>query len=197
MKLYYAPGACSLADHIALCETELPFDTEQVDLRQKRTASGEDFVAINPKGYVPALQLDDGEVLTENIAILSYIADRGDLLEPRNTTGHWRVLEALAYISTEIHKSFKPFFMPGATDADKANAREFLLKRLGYLDEKLEGHEFLVGDTFSVADCYLFVMLYWARAKAELTLPQRLSAYVEALAERPSVVKAMTAEGLR
>lgn len=196
MKLYYAPGACSLADHIALCETELPFEIEQVDLRQKRTASGEDFLAINPKGYVPALALDDGNVLTENITILSYIADRGDLLEPRNTTGHWRVLEALSYISTEIHKGFKPFFIPGTTDEDKAKAKDLLLKRLDYLDEKLEHHEFLVGDTFSVADCYLFVMLYWARGKAGITLPHRLSAYLEGLAERPSVVKAMAAEGL-
>src|SRR5215211_6432700 len=119
MKLYYAPGACSLADHIALIEAGLPFQTEKVDLKTKRTETGADYMSLNPKGYVPALELDDGQILTENIAVLSYVADRSGKLMPANGMPRWRVLETTAFISTELHKNFKPFFASGADDTQK------------------------------------------------------------------------------
>jgi len=125
MKLYYAPGACSLADHIALHEAGLSFDHERVDLKAKRTEGGVDFSTINPKGYVPALTLDSGETLSENIAILDWIAHQDSKLAPSGPMGHTHLLEALAFISTEIHKSFKPFFA-GAGDSDKAKAGEMI-----------------------------------------------------------------------
>ena len=127
MKLYYAPGACSLADHIALHEAGLSFEHEKVDLKAKRTESGADYTAINPKGYVPALTLDSGETLSENIAILDWIAHQDGALKPSGPMGHTHLLEALAFISTEIHKSFKPFFV-GGSDSDKAKAGEVILK---------------------------------------------------------------------
>ena len=122
MILYFAPGACSLADHIALHEANLTFDRVKVDLKTHTTEDGRDFTKINPKGYVPALALEGGELLTENIAILSWIADQAPALAPSGALGRYRLLETLAFISTEIHKSFKPFFTPGAADVDKAKA---------------------------------------------------------------------------
>ena len=129
MKLYYCPGACSLADHIALHEAGLAFEHEKVDLKAKRTEQGADFLTINPKGYVPALTLDSGETLSENIAILDWIAHQDGALKPAGVLGHTHLLEALAYISTEIHKSFKPFFS-GAGDEEKTKAGETILKRM-------------------------------------------------------------------
>lgn len=161
MKLYYAPGACSLADHIALHEAGLSFDHEKVDLKAKRTEGGVDFSTINPKGYVPALTLDSGETLSENIAILDWIAHQDSKLAPSGPMGHTHLLEALAFISTEIHKSFKPFFA-GAGDSDKAKAGEMIGKRMGYLADTMKG-DYLFGSTVSVADFYLFVMLLWAK----------------------------------
>ncbi len=193
MKLYFSPGACSLADHIALHEAGLSFDHEKVDLKAKRTESGEDFTAINPKGYVPALVLDSGELLTENIAILDWIAHRDSALKPSGALGHTHLLEALAFISTEIHKSFKPFFS-GGSDADKAKAGETISTRLGYLADTMQG-DFLFGADISVADCYLFVMLLWAK-KNELTVPSALNAFRERMTARPAVQQAMTHEGL-
>ena len=193
MKLYYSPGACSLADHIALHEAGLPFEHEKVDLKAKRTESGGDYLAINPKGYVPALTLDSGETLSENIAILDWIAHQDGALKPAGAMGHTRLLEALAYISTEIHKSFKPFFA-GGSDAEKAAAGETILKRLSYLAERMGG-DYLLGADISVADCYLFVMLLWAR-KNGLDVPPALAAYRDRMADLPSVKKAMTHEGL-
>ncbi|MBJ6120388.1 glutathione S-transferase N-terminal domain-containing protein [Sphingomonas mollis] len=193
MKLYYSPGACSLADHIALHEAGLSFEHEKVDLKVKRTDSGADYMAINPKGYVPALTLDSGETLSENIAILDWIAHQDTKLKPAGPMGHTHLLEALAYISTEIHKSFKPFFA-GAGDDEKAKAGETILKRMGYLADTMEG-DFLLGADLSVADCYLFVMLLWAR-KNGLDVPEKLAAYRDRLMERPSVKTAMTHEGL-
>ncbi|KQU61957.1 glutathione S-transferase [Sphingomonas sp. Leaf339] len=193
MKLYYSPGACSLADHIALHEAGLSFEHEKVDLKAKRTESGADYTAINPKGYVPALTLDSGETLSENIAILDWIAHQDTKLKPSGPMGHTHLLEALAYISTEIHKSFKPFFA-GAGDDEKAKAGETILKRMGYLADTMEG-DFLFGADLSVADCYLFVMLLWAR-KNGLDVPQKLVGYRDRLMERPSVKAAMTHEGL-
>ena len=193
VKLYYAPGACSLADHIALHEAKLPFEHEKVDLKAKRTESGADFTQINPKGYVPALTLDTGETLSENIAILDWIARQDTALRPSGAMGHTHLLEALAYISTELHKSFKPFFA-GAGEDQKAAAADTIRKRMGYLAETMKG-DFLFGSEVSVADFYLFVMLLWAQ-KFGVEVPGELGAFRDHLSQRPSVQKAMTHEGL-
>lgn len=193
MKLYYTPGACSLADHIALHEAGLPFEHEKVDLKTKRTESGADFSQINPKGYVPALTLDSGETLSENVAILDWIAHQSPSLTPSGALGHTHLLEALAYISTEIHKSFKPFFS-GAGDDEKRKAGETITKRMGYLLETMQG-DYLFGDVVSVADFYLFVMLLWA-GKNDLQVPDGLAAYRDRMMSLPSIEKAMKHEGL-
>ena len=193
MKLYYAPGACSLADHIALHEAGLSFEHEKVDLKAKRTEGGVDFSMINPKGYVPALTLDSGETLSENIAILDWIAHQDSKLAPSGPMGHTHLLEALAFISTEIHKSFKPFFA-GAGDSDKAKAGELIGKRMGYLADTMKG-DYLFGSSVSVADFYLFVMLLWAK-KFGVEPPAHLVAFRERMMTLPSVQKAMKHEGL-
>ena len=194
MKLYYAPGACSLADHIALHEAGLEFDRIKVDTKTKRTEDGRDYNAINPKGYVPALEFDDGEVLTENIAILSFVADKAPKLTPEGKFGHFRLLEMLAFISTEIHKGFKPFFKPGATDAEKTAAGEVLAKRFGYIAKQMKG-DYLFGANVTVADAYLFVMCLWAQ-KNGLALPEPLPAFVTRMRARPAVKLALHHEGL-
>ncbi len=194
MKLYYSPGACSLADHIALHEAGVAFDRVKVDLRAKLTETGEDFTKINPKGYVPALTLVDGELLTENIAILSYVASLSDKLKPADGLPQWRLLETLAFISTELHKNFKPFFR-GGSDAEKAEAGKLLLQRFGVMADRLGERDFIVGDQMSVADCYLFVMLLWA-AKMGVEVPEKLVAYREKLKQRPAVKLALEHEGL-
>jgi glutathione S-transferase len=193
MKLYYTPGACSLADHIALHEAGLAFEREKVDLKTKRTEAGADYTAVNPKGYVPALTLDSGETLSENIAVLDWVAHQAPALKPSGPLGHTRQLEALAYISTEIHKSFKPFFA-GGSDDEKAKAGAMIAKRMDYLAQTMAG-DFLFGPQVSVADFYLFVMLLWAQ-KNGLEVPEKLSALRDRLMERPSVKTAMTHEGL-
>ena len=193
MKLYYTPGACSLADHIALHAAGMTFEHEKVDLKTKRTESGADFTAINPKGYVPALTLDSGETLTENIAILDWVAHQDTALKPTDPMGHTHLLEALAFISTEIHKSFKPFFA-GGTDAEKAKASETIIKRMDYLSDTLSG-DYLFGAQMSAADCYLFVMLTWAQ-KVGVEAPGKLTAYRDRMMALAPVQKAMTHEGL-
>jgi glutathione S-transferase len=193
MKLYYSPGACSLADHIALHEAGLSFEHEKVDLKAKRTESGIDYTTINPKGYVPALTLDSGETVTENIAILDWIAHQDTALKPNGTMGHTHLLVALAFISTEIHKSFKPFFAGGSAE-EKAKAAEVIVKRLGYLADTIGG-DYLFGDKVSVADCYLFVMLLWAD-KNQIEVPAKLSDFAERMEARPAVRKAMEHEKL-
>ena len=192
MKLYYHPGACSLADHIALHEAGLAFDHVKVDLQAKTTEDGADYTAINPKGYVPALTLDSGETVTENIAILDWIARQAPQLAPGGTMGRTRLLETLAYISTELHKSFKPFFANGS-DAEKQAAGETITKRLQLLADRLDG-DYLFGD-FGVADAYLFVMLLWAD-KNGVALPDPLPAYRDRVKARDAVRTAMTHEGL-
>ncbi|WP_419827103.1 glutathione binding-like protein [Sphingomonas sp.] len=195
MKLYYAPGACSLADHIALAEAELPYELAKVDLKTKRVEDGQDFTAVNPKGYVPALALDDGGVLTENIAVLSYIADKAGALMPAGGIKRFRALEMLAFISTELHKSFKPFFKLDASQIEKDEAAQTIGKRLQTIADQLSGGDFLLGDALSVADCYLFVMLMWAR-KNGLPLPAGLDGYFDRLKARPGFAKALSEEGL-
>ena len=193
MKLFYAPGACSLADHIALHAAGLSFEHEKVDLKAKKTESGEDYTGINPKGYVPALRLDSGELLTENVAILDWIAHQNTKLAPSGPMGHTHLLEALAFVSTEIHKSFKPFFA-GGSDGDKSKAGELILKRMQFLADTMKG-EFLFGSSVSVADCYLFVMLLWAK-KFDVAVPETFDGFRERMMKLPSVQKAMTHEGL-
>ena len=193
MKLYYAPGACSLADHIALHAAGLTFEHEKVDLRTKRTESGADYTAINPKGYVPALTLDSGETLTENVAILDWIAHQDGALKPSDTMGRTHLLMALAYVSTELHKSFKPFFA-GGSDGEKAKASELIVKRMGYLSDTMQG-DYLFGAQVSAADCYLFVMLVWAQ-KFGIQAPGKLDAFRDRMTALPAVQTAMTHEGL-
>ncbi|MES2046358.1 MAG: glutathione S-transferase N-terminal domain-containing protein [Pseudomonadota bacterium] len=193
MKLYYSPGACSLADHIALHEAGLSFEHEKVDLKAKKTESGADFTTINPKGYVPALTLDGGETLSENIAILDWITQQAPQLAPGGAMGRTHLLEMLAYISTEIHKSFKPFFA-GASDEDKAKAGAMITRRMTYLAERLDG-DYLFGADVSVADAYLFVMTLWA-GKMGVSVPDKLAALRDRMMARPAVRTAMTHEGL-
>ena len=169
MKLYLTPGACSLADHIAMHEAGLAFDRIRVDL-EKRTEDGEDYTEINPKGYVPALVLDDGQLLTENVAILSWVADRDPKLAPGGELGRTRLIEMLAFIATELHKSFKGSFFP-TSDAEKKAAEDTIRKRLDFLAGRLRG-DYLFGSAFSVADAYLYVMLRWARMRG-WTCPSR------------------------
>jgi glutathione S-transferase len=194
MKLYIAPGACSLTDHIALHEAGFDFDRVTVDLKTKRTEDGRDYLQINPKGYVPALQFDDGQVLTENIAILSWVADQDPSLALSGPMGRYRLLETLAFLSTEIHKGFKPFFRPGASDAEKAAAAEAIGKRLAFLAANLKD-DYLLGARLTVADAYLFVMCLWAQ-KRGIALPDPLPAFVTRMKARPAVRLALEHEGL-
>ncbi|MFL5298457.1 MAG: glutathione transferase GstA [Phenylobacterium sp.] len=193
MKLYLSPGACSLADHIALHEAGIDFQRIRVDLKAKRTEDDRDYTQVNPKGYVPALELDDGDILTENIAILSWIADQAPMLAPDGAMGRYRLLEMLAFISTEVHKGFKPFFSPTAPE-EKQKAAETLDKRFRYIVGQLKG-DFLFGSRFSVADAYLFTMLTWAK-KNVLPLPPALNDYFERVKARPAVQLALEHEGL-
>lgn len=193
MKLYLSPGACSLADHIAMHQAGLSFEREKVDLKTKKTETGEDYTAINPKGYVPALRLDSGELITENIAILDWVAHQNTALAPSGPMGHTHLLMALAFISTELHKSFKPFFQ-GADEAAKSQAKQVLGKRMDYLVSTMKG-DYLFGDTVSAADCYLFVMLTWAK-KFGIDVPEKMAAFRDRMMALPSVKMAMEHEGL-
>lgn len=200
MKLYFSPGACSLSPHIALLEAGLAFTTERVDLRTKLTASGADYLSINPKGSVPALEFHDGSVLTEGPAIVQYIADRAPeqhLAPAAGTTEHYQLLEWLNFIGTELHKNFGAFFNPASSDDAKDNARALLTKRFAYVAMRLEGREYLVGDRFSVADGYLFTIANWApKVQFDLSPWPALQAFQERIALRPAVQQAMRDEGL-
>jgi glutathione S-transferase len=200
MKLYFTPGACSLSPHIALCESGLPFALEQVDLKEKKTKSGADFLAINPKGQVPVLELDHGGVLTEGPVIAQYVADQahGSELAPENGTNErYHLQEWLNFISTELHKSFSPLFRPTTPDDYKAIAKENLTKRFAYVDERLDRRQFLFGDHFTIADGYLYVMLRWAdRVKLDLSSFAHLASFKTRVEARPKVQEALKAEGL-
>lgn len=193
MKLYYAPGACSLADHIALHEAGLSFEHERVDLKTKTTEHGDDYKAINPKGYVPALKLDSGDVVTENVALLDWISDQSATLSPAGPFGRTRQLEMLGYISTEVHKAFGPLFH-GGSDDDKASAKEQVAAKLAFVAGQLKG-AYLFGDEPGVADFYLFVMLLWS-GRSAIAVPAQLDAFRALLMVRESVQKAMRHEGL-
>jgi glutathione S-transferase len=191
MKLYYSPGACSLADHIALLEGGLDFELERVDLKTKLTETGADFNAINTKGYVPALVLDSGEIVTENVAVLDLIAARAPAVGLDGALGRTRLLEMLAYISAEIHKSFKPMFT-GANQEEKAKAGAEINKRLRWIAERRAG-KYLFGNEPTVADFYLFVMLRWA-SKFGIAVPDALGTLQARMAERPGVQAAIEFE---
>lgn len=193
MKLYYARGACSLADHIALEEGGFQFDVEAVDLKSKKTASGVDFTLINTKGYVPALVLDSGDVLTENIAVLDWIATQSPSLGIDGPLGRTRLLETLAYLSTEVHKGFKPIFV-GGTDEDMERARGPIRQRLEWLAWRVKG-PYLFGSRLSVADCYLFVMLQWTM-KFGIGTADVLHELHKEMVALPAVQRAMEREGL-
>jgi glutathione S-transferase len=194
MKLYYSPGACSLADHIALHEAGMKFDLVKVDLKTHKLEDGQSFFDINPKGYVPALQFDDGKVLTENVAILSFIADRHPALDAQGELGRYRRLEMLAYISSEVHKAFHPLFDPAATDSEKKAAAETIAAKLKFISTQLKGH-YLFGADATVADAYLFVMLLWA-TENNLAVPDSLKAFSERMRTHPTVHIALKHEGL-
>ena len=193
MKLYLTPGACSLADHIAMHEAGLAFDRIRVDLETKRTEDGRDFTEINPKGYVPALVLDDGQLLTENVAILSWVADRAPRLAPDGELGRTRLIEMLAFVATELHEPFIRAFFPTG-DAERQAAEDAIHRRLDFLAGQLRG-DYLFGSQYSVADAYLYVMLRWARMKG-LDVPEPLPAFVERMSARPAVRLALQHEGL-
>jgi glutathione S-transferase len=200
MKLYFSPGACSLSPHIVLLEAGMSFDTEKVNLADKKMASGGDFREINPKGYVPALQLDSGEVLTEGPAIVQYIADQvpaKGLAPAAGTMERYRLAEWLNFISTEIHKSFSPFFKPTTPEETKQAARDTLTARLAIVARQLDNKDYLMGNQFTVADAYLFTVLGWARhVHFDLTPWPALQPYLQRIAARPAVHAAMVAEGL-
>lgn len=200
MKLYYVPCACSLASHIALHETGLPFEIDKLNVPTKTTASGEDFMQINPKGYVPTIRLDDGSILTEGAAILQYIADQNPAsgLAPKaGTMGRYRLQEWLTFIGTEIHKSYSPMFNKTASDEVKNYACNLLSKRLGYVETQLADKPYLMGEGFTVADAYLFVVLSWSgHVGFDLEAFPRIKDYVARVAARPAVKAAMMAEGL-
>jgi glutathione S-transferase len=193
MKLYYSPLACSLADHIALLEAGVSFERESVDLKTKRTASGMDFKAVTPKGYVPALVLDSGEVLTENIAVLDWLATKYPEIGVQGEFGRTRLLEALSFISTEVHHGFKQMWH-GGSDLQKARAREIISGLLVDLSETSAG-DYLFGATPSVADFYLFVMLLWAE-RFDVPVPASLARLRARMTCRPAVQAAMRQEGL-
>jgi glutathione S-transferase len=199
MKLYYAPGACSLAAHIVAEEEELPLELERVNLKTHRTEHGEDFYDINPKGYVPALEFDDGEVLTENVAILPCLADlvpNAGLAPPAESFARLRLLEWLGFLSAELHHAFAPFFH-GNDESRKTEAREVIRRRLSYVADELSGRDYLMGEALSVADPYLFVMLRWCDlAGIELGEFTVLDRYRTRMLSRAAVQAAMKAEGL-
>lgn len=191
MKLYYAPGACSLATRISLHETGISAEFEKVDLKAKVTEHGDDFTAINPKGYVPMLVLDDGATLTENVAILDLIANREPELGLEGPLARTRLIEMLAYLSAEVHVAFKPFFgNPG--EGDNAAATKAVTKRLDFLDNQMSDG-YLLGPRFTVADAYLFVMLRWAKG-FQLPLSTRLLDYFQRISERSTVRQALAEE---
>jgi glutathione S-transferase len=200
MRLYILPGACSLAANIALREAGIPFELVRVSHRTHKTPDGVDLNEINSKGYVPALVLDNGELLTENAALLQYIADlnpAAKLAPSAGTLERYRLAEWLAFINSEIHKTFSPLFPPDASPDMKQYARAGLTKRLGWLGPQLGSKPYLMGEQFTVADAYLFVVLKWAGLVSfDLSPWPNLVAFQERVAARPHVIEAMTAEGL-
>lgn len=200
MRLYYLPGACSVAAHIALLESGIKFDTAMVDRKNRTTSDGLKFEQVNSKGYVPALRLDDGQVLTENVAVLLYIADRAPeahLAPSGSSLERYRLIEWLAFINSEIHKGYSPLFNPAASDETKQYTRHALAKRLDWLNEAVGARSYLLGDSFTVADAYLFTVLRWSgRVAIELDHWANLKRYYDGIGARASVMAALRAEKL-
>ncbi|KFL26230.1 glutathione transferase GstA [Paradevosia shaoguanensis] len=198
MKLYYKPGACSLAAHIVVNEAGLPVSLEQVDLANKKTADGGDYFAVSPNGYVPALAIADGDVLTEASVVVQYLADKqpqSGLMPAAGSIERYKAQQWLAFISTELHKNFGVFFKPDSTDAMKSNNKALLEKRLAYVDGQIADKTYLLGDIFSAADAYLYTVLRWAGFTG-VTLPANVSRWFAAVSARPAVQKALSEEGL-
>ena len=200
LKLYYSPGACSLSPHIALLEAGLPFELEQVDTKAKKTKSGADYLPINPNGYVPALKIAEGQVLTEGPAIVQWIADQRPEthLAPANGTLERAHLQQwLNFISTEIHKSYSPLFSAETPDAYKTITKDKLFKRYAYVNDQLKGKQFLLGNHFTVADGYLFTVTNWANfLKLDLSEFREVAQFSDRIHSRPKVLQALKAEGL-
>jgi len=199
MKLYYAPAVCSLASHIALIESGLPYEVAKVNLKTHTLEDGSDYYAINPKGYVPLLELDDGTKLAEGVVILQYIADKvpGKLAPSYGTLERYRVMEWLTFVNSEIHKQYSPLFYPTTPDATKEQQRTKLAGRFAYLEKILASQPFLTGNKFTIADAYLFTILNWSHGlKVDLSPFPALVAYQERVRALPSVQRAMTEEGL-
>lgn len=200
MKLFYATGSCSLSPHIVAHEAGIAVDPQKVDLKTKTVASTGDFFTINPKGYVPALQLDDGEVLTEGPVIAQYLADlkpETGLAPPAGTMARYRLQEWLGYINSELHKSYSLLFRQDTAAETRAERQEYLRKRYAVVEKQLESHRYLLGDTFTVADAYLFTITSFADAvKFDLAAFPNVRAFQERVFARPAVKAAMRAEGL-
>jgi|SRR5579883_1676493 len=198
MKLYYSPGACSLHPHISLREAGLPFDLVRVDTRAHKTKDGADYYAINAKGYVPTLELDDGTRLTEGAVIDQYIADRkpeSRLAPPNGTMERYRLQEWLNFIASELHKSFSPLFNPATPDETKAAFRDRIGKRFAIAEAALDGRPYLLGEQFTVADAYLYNMIRWTQHTGVDMAPfPRLQAFFARVGERPTVKAALEAE---
>jgi glutathione S-transferase len=200
MKLYYSPGACSLSPHIALLEAGLPYDLVKVDLKAKQLENGDDYLKVNPKGQVPALGLDSGELVTEGPVIVQMIADKAstkNLAPARDSAERYKLQEWLNFITTEVHKNFGPMFSPVLADDAKAFFKDRVMGKFKYIDSQLPGRDYLMGKQFTVADGYLFTMLCWAdRMKFDLSALPNLLAYKARVGARPMVQEALTQEGL-
>ena len=200
MKLYFSPGSCSLSPHIVMREAGHAFDLEQVNNQEKKTKSGTDYWAINGKGQVPVLELNNGERLTEGAVIVQYLADQNPaagLAPPNGTMERVRVQEWLNFIASELHKVYAPIFRPTTPEAYKVLSKENLSKRLEWLNKQLAGRQYLMGDKFTVADAYLFTVLRWSpRIQLDLGPWPNVTAYMSRVAARPKVQEAMKAEGL-
>ena len=200
MKLYYSPGACSLSPHIVLHESGLPFEAIPAPTKTHQLPDGTDYYTINPKGYVPLLELDDGQRLAEGPAIVQYIGDQvpeKKLVAPWGSMERYRQMEWLTFIGTEIHKSFSPLFAPNTPDETKAAAKARVMSRLEWVNQQLEGKQYLMGDTFCVADAYLFTVTNWTKfVNLDISGLTNLGAFMARVAARPAVQAALKAEGL-
>jgi glutathione S-transferase len=200
MKLYFSPGSCSLSPHIVLREAGVRFDLEQVDNREKKTKSGEDYWKVNPKGQVPLLVLDDGSKLTEGAVIVQYVADKNPaagLVPAPGSMERYRVQEWLNFIGSELHKTFGPIFRPTTPEAFKVISKENLAKRFDYLNAELAGRPYVEGETFTIADAYLYTVLRWtSRIEMDLGKWPHLRGFMDRVGARPKVQEALKAEGL-
>lgn len=200
MKLYYAPGACSLSPHIVLREAGLPFEAVRADLQTHSLQDGTDYNTVNPKGYVPLLEFDDGQRLSEGPVIVQWVADQVPALRlapPAGSMARYRLMEWLNFISSELHKQFSPLFNPAYPDAAKAINREKLLERYAWVDTQLANRPYLMGEDFTVADAYLFVVTRWtAPMQIDISSLPNLSAYMARIAQRPAVQRALREEEL-